>query len=72
MQIKVKIISRASQNKIISDKNNFKIYITQVPEKGKANQQIINLLAKHFKIAKSNIQILSGLTSSNKIIKILK
>ncbi len=37
-----------------------KINIISVPEKGKANQELISWLAKQLKIAKSNISIISG------------
>ena len=43
-----------------------KIAVTQVPENGKANQAIANLLAKELKVSKSSVQLLSGATNSHK------
>ena len=37
-----------------------KIGVISVPEKGKANKELITFLAKKLKIAKSSIQIISG------------
>ena len=37
-----------------------KINIISVPEKGKANQELISWLSKRLKIAKSDITIISG------------
>lgn len=37
-----------------------KIGVISVPEKGKANKELIAFLAKKLKIAKSSIQIISG------------
>lgn len=37
-----------------------KIGVISVPEKGKANKEMIAFLAKKLKIAKSSIQIISG------------
>ena len=37
-----------------------KINIISIPEKGKANIELINWLSKKLKIAKSNITIISG------------
>ena len=37
-----------------------KISITSVPEKGKANQELISWISKQLKIAKSNLSIISG------------
>ena len=70
MLIKVKIIPKSSINKIILENDIFKIKITNAPEKGKANDRVIKLLSKHFKVPKSNIEIIKGLTKPNKIVKI--
>ncbi len=43
-----------------------KVAVTQVAEKGKANKSIQVLLAKHFQIARSQVVLLSGETSSAK------
>ncbi len=43
-----------------------KISITAQPIDGKANEALIKFLSKHFHIAKSCIEITSGLTSRNK------
>ena len=54
-------------------KENFlKIHLKAAPEKGKANRELINFLANHFKVAKSQIEILKGLTSKNKMIRLIK
>ena len=41
-----------------------------MPEKGKANKAVINLLSEFLRIPKSTIQIKSGLGKINKIIEI--
>jgi len=45
-----------------------KATVTQVPENGKANQALIKLLAKEWKLAKSTLEVLQGQTSRNKIL----
>ena len=47
-----------------------KVAVTQVAEKGKANQQILKLLAKHLGISKSQLTLITGETSSQKSILI--
>lgn len=47
-----------------------KAYVRAVPEKGKANEELIKLLAKKLKIAKSNIKVISGVTDHYKKIHI--
>ena len=69
--IKVKIVPGSSKNKIIGVYNDaLKITITAPPVEGKANKKCITYLAKYFDVAKSKIEIISGQTSKNKLIKI--
>ena len=48
------------------EQGNIKIYVTAVPENGKANKAIINLIAKELKIAKSQLKLIRGETSKEK------
>lgn len=50
----------------------YKVYVTVAPEQGKANKKMIELLAEYFDVAKSQIRIVKGETSRNKIVEILK
>lgn len=69
--IKVKVNPSSSKNNIDGVYNNtLKISLTAPPVEGKANKKIIAYLAKKFAIAKSKIEIISGKTSKNKLIKI--
>lgn len=47
-----------------------KAYVRSVPEKGKANEELIKLLAKSLNLAKSNIDIIGGATEHYKKIYI--
>ncbi len=69
--IRVKIVPGSSKNKIIGVYNDsLKITITAPPVEGKANKKCIAYLAKYFNVAKSKIEIISGLASKNKLIRI--
>lgn len=71
MIIRVKVITKASCNQIIGfEQGTLKIKCTVPPEKGKANDKIIELLSKYYKVSKSNIIIIKGESSSLKIIEI--
>ncbi|EMY60638.1 DUF167 domain-containing protein [Leptospira terpstrae] len=41
------------------------------PVDGKANEELITLLAKHFHVPKNNITIQSGLSSKSKLVLVL-
>lgn len=71
MKITAKVIPNASKSEIISINNNeFKIKVQTPPEDGKANKEVIKLLAKHFNTSKSKIKIISVKTTRLKIIEI--
>lgn len=48
----------------------FEVAITSKPEKGKANKEIIEILADYFQIRKNKIQIIKGHKSRKKIVQI--
>lgn len=53
-----------------SDNQNFlKVCLNSVPEKGKANQELIRFLSKYFHLSKSAFTILSGETDRYKKIQ---
>lgn len=70
--IHCKINAGSAQNKITEIMANevVKINITTAPEKGKANITLIKFLAEEFGLPKSNIEIISGGVTKNKLIKI--
>ncbi|MCU0535495.1 MAG: DUF167 domain-containing protein [Hydrococcus sp. Prado102] len=71
MKIQVKVKPNTKQQKIEeSEDGSFIIYLKSPPVEGKANQELIELLAKKFKIAKSKISIKSGLSSKTKLVEI--
>lgn len=71
MNIVVKVKPNAKKNELlkISD-NNFEIKTTATPENGKANESVVEILSKFFRIGKTKIKIIKGLTSHLKIIEI--
>jgi uncharacterized protein (TIGR00251 family) len=70
--IHCKINAGSAQNKIteIMDNDVIKIAISAPPEKGKANAELIKFLSTEFNVPKSNIEIISGGVTKNKLIKI--
>ncbi|MGK7877523.1 MAG: DUF167 domain-containing protein [Xenococcaceae cyanobacterium] len=71
MKIKVKVKPNSKQQKIEeSAEGSLAVRLKSPPIDGKANQELIELLAKKFKVAKSQIYIKSGLSSKNKLVEI--
>jgi hypothetical protein len=48
------------------------VYVTVAAEDGKANEAVLRLLAKTLGLPKSTLVIISGKSSQNKIIRIVK
>lgn len=71
MKLKVKVIAGSRQRKIeeLSD-GSLKVHLTAVREKGKANEQLVELLAKHYHVAKSRVEIVKGNLTSQKVVEI--
>ena len=71
MKIFVKAKPNAKEEKIQKiDDNHYQVWVKEPPIKGAANRAIIKALAEYFKTASSQINIISGHTSRNKIIEI--
>lgn len=72
MKITVKVKPNARENSLVeTGENTFAAKVSLPPEKGKANERVIELVSKHFNVPKSGINILRGHTSSVKILEII-
>ncbi len=71
MIISVKVKAGARKNLVekISE-NNYKVWVTQAPEKGKANKAVIKILSKYMDLPQSQITIISGENSASKLIEL--
>ena len=68
----VRVTPKSSTNRVVAATEiaPMKVFVTAVPENGKANVAVIKLLAKHFGIAKSRIEIVHGETARIKMVRI--
>lgn len=71
----VKVTPKASKNEVKETPQPdgstlLRVYTTTVPEKGKANEVVLKLLAKHFGIAPSKLEVIQGATGRNKKVKL--
>lgn len=68
--IEVKIIPNARKTAIEKEGERYKVHVTAPAVDGKANKALIELLADHFGIKKSSVEIIRGETSRNKWIRL--
>ena len=50
--------------------NQFLVRVRAVPRENKANQEVVETLARHFHVPKSRVSIRAGLGSKQKIVEI--
>ncbi len=71
MQKKVKVKPNSKKQSIEEEPDgSFTVHLKSQPVDGKANEELIKLLAKRFDVPKSEIRIKSGLSSRYKLIEI--
>ncbi|WP_375793552.1 DUF167 family protein [Chlamydia sp. 12-01] len=65
--LEVKVTPKSKENKIVGFEGEvLKIRVTEAPEKGKANEAVIALLAKALSLPKRDVTLISGETSRKK------
>ena len=70
--LKIKVIPRASKNKIVGKMadGTLKIKLKALPVDGKANEELVRFLSEEFDVKKERVRIISGKTGRKKIIEI--
>jgi len=70
MKIQVKVKPNSKTEEISHEGYSFTVKVKEPPREGRANQAVIRLLAQHFGVPHSQVRILSGFRSRNKVIGI--
>ena len=74
--LQVRVTPKASVNRVRIEERPegplVRVDVTVAPEDGKANKQVVRLLAKEMNLSKSALSIVRGLTSRNKLIAVQK
>lgn len=69
-EIAVRVTPRASRNRIDAGADGLRVYVTTVPEDGKANAAVQKLLAKALGVPKSALTLTRGQTARDKVFRI--
>lgn len=72
--LRIKVIPKSSFNAFVGllADGTVKTRIAAVPEKGKANEELISFLAEEFGVSKHNVTIISGSSDPLKLVRIEK
>lgn len=71
-KIAVRVTPKAAQNRVVEDTGAgiIRVYVTVVPERGKANAAVVKLLAVALGVAKSRLELVKGVTDRDKVFKV--
>lgn len=71
MRIYIKVSPRSSKNEVVKiSEGEYKVKITAPPVDGAANEMLIRLLSKYFKVSRSMVNIVAGKTAKIKMVDI--
>jgi uncharacterized protein (TIGR00251 family) len=72
VKIRVNVKPNSRTEEVSREGDSLIIRVKEPAKEGKANQAVIKLLARHFGVPQSQVRILSGLRSKNKVIEVLE
>jgi hypothetical protein len=71
MKLQLKVIPKSSRDRVVGwIGDRLKIQVTAAPERGKANDAVIGVLAETLGLSRSRVRIVSGETSPLKTVEI--
>ena len=72
MKIQVKVKPNSRTEEVRQESDSFIVKVKEPPKEGKANRAVIKLLAKYFGVTQSQVRILSGFKSKNKVVEVVE
>jgi uncharacterized protein len=71
IRLRVRLQPRASQSAIVGRYGNaLRVSLTALPVDGRANQALIDFLANRLSVRRSDVRIIAGLASRNKLVEV--
>lgn len=71
MDYHVRVLPNSRRTEIVEKKDNYlKIKLKAPAREGKANKELIEVLADKFNVGKSRVEIIKGLASKDKVVRI--
>ena len=69
-QIAVRVTPKASANRIVAEDGAIRVYVTTVPENGKATAAAVKLLSKAIGVPKTRLVLVRGATARDKVFRV--
>jgi len=71
MKIQVKVKPNSKTNEVNQEADSFVVKVKEPAKEGRANQAVARILAQHFGVPQTQVKILSGFKSKNKVVDII-
>jgi uncharacterized protein (TIGR00251 family) len=69
--VRVKVYPRSAKPRVVEEPDGvFKVYVAAAPDKGKANDELLKALSRHFGVSKTSLQIIRGQASREKLVRL--
>ncbi len=69
-EIAVRVTPKAAANRIVVEDGLIRVYVTTVPEGGKATAAVVKMLAKSLGVPKTRLTLVRGATSRDKVFRL--
>lgn len=69
-EIAVRVTPKASRNAVVAEGGAIRVYVTCVPEDGKATAEVQKLLAKALGVTRSRLVLVRGATARDKLFRV--
>ena len=71
MKIFVKAHPKSKKVEVVKkDADHYDVWVREAPDKGKANRAVVEALSDYLDVARSRINVVSGLASRNKVVEV--
>jgi len=69
-EIAVRVTPKASRNRVVEEDGTLRVYVTTVPEGGKATVAVQKLLSRALGVPKTRLILIRGATARDKVFRI--
>lgn len=69
-ELSVRVTPRAARNAVVEEAGQLRVYVTTVPEDGKANAAVTKLLATALGVPKSRLHLIRGASARDKVFRV--
>lgn len=70
MRVEVTVKPHAKEARVAEREGGLDVWVTAPPADGRANEELVELLADHFEVSRQSVEIVRGHTSHKKIVDI--